>query len=48
LLNEPDDLGDMRELGNVGVIRVIIKTVSGFLFFRARSNLIIAITAVEA
>jgi hypothetical protein len=48
LLNGPNDLGDMRKLGNVGIIRVITKTVSGFLFFRARSNLMVAITAVEA
>jgi hypothetical protein len=38
----------MRKLGNVSVIRVITKTVSGFLFFRARSNLIVAITAIKA
>jgi hypothetical protein len=38
----------MRKLGNVGVIRVIIKTVSGLLFFRACSNLMVAITAIEA
>jgi hypothetical protein len=38
----------MRELGNVGVIRVITKTVSGLLFFRACSNLMVAITAIEA
>jgi hypothetical protein len=38
----------MRELGNVGIIRVITKTVSGFLFFRARSNLIVAIIVIKA
>jgi hypothetical protein len=48
LLNEPGDLGDMRELGNVGVIRVITKTVSGLLFLRACLNLMVAITAIEA
>jgi hypothetical protein len=48
LLDGLGDLGDMRELGNVGVIRVITKTVSGLLFFRARSNLMVAIIAVKA
>jgi hypothetical protein len=48
LLNGLGDLGDMRKLENVGVIRVIIKTVSGLLFFRARSNLMVAITAIKA
>jgi hypothetical protein len=48
LLNEPGDLGNMRELGNVGVIRIITKTVSGLLFLRACSNLMVAITAIEA
>jgi hypothetical protein len=38
----------MRELGNVSIIRVIIKMVSGLLFFRARSNLIVAIIAIKA
>jgi hypothetical protein len=48
LLDGPNDLGDMRGLGNVGVIRVIIKTVSGLLFLRAYPNLMVAITAIEA
>jgi hypothetical protein len=48
LLNGPGNLGDIRELKNVGVIRVITKTVSGLLFLRARSNLMVAITAIEA
>jgi hypothetical protein len=48
LLNGLNDLKDMRELRNVGIIQVIIKTVSGFLFFRACLNLIVAITAVKA
>jgi hypothetical protein len=48
LLDGLGDLKDMRELGNVGVIRVIIKTVSGLLFFRAYSNLMVAITAIKA
>jgi hypothetical protein len=38
----------MRELGNVNIIRVIIKTVSGLLFLRACSNLMVAITAIKA
>jgi hypothetical protein len=48
LLNGPGNLGNMRELGNVNIIRVIIKTVSGLLFFRARLNLMVAITAIKA
>jgi hypothetical protein len=48
LLDGPDDLGDMRELENVGIIRIIIKTVSGLLFLKACSNLMVAITAIKA
>jgi hypothetical protein len=38
----------MRELRNVSIIRVITKTVSGFLFLKAYSNLMVAITAIKA
>jgi hypothetical protein len=48
LLNGPDNLKNMRELKNVGVIRVITKTVSGLLFLRAYPNLMVAITAIKA
>jgi hypothetical protein len=48
LLNEPGNLEGMQKLENVGIIRVITKTVSGLLFLRARSNLMVAITAIKA
>jgi hypothetical protein len=38
----------MRELENVGIIRIITKTVSGLLFLRVCSNLMVAITAIKA
>jgi hypothetical protein len=38
----------MRKLKNVGIIQIIIKTVLGLLFFSARSNLMVAITAIKA
>jgi hypothetical protein len=41
-------LENIRKLGNVGIIQIITKTVSGLLFFRAYSNLIVAITAIKA
>jgi hypothetical protein len=38
----------MRKLKNIAVIQVITKPVLGFLFFRARSNLMVAIIAIKA
>jgi hypothetical protein len=38
----------MRKLGNVNIIRVITKTVSDLLFFRARLDLMVVIIAIKA